>query len=229
MFSLTLLIFLLSSNSDGITRSWMYIPFHCPVRLFHSSALMVLVCGTCQGFNVSHLCNVCNLQCIEMCQLLIMEKFKLVERVVLVLNHNQNFDDIVISLRGTVRSTFNSSDTPALTFQEYTMLDWHIDIKCTIKMLSKCGDDVDDIGLSDLVSWEELTETYTGAYIIDWNFTSALNTSKLSKDIQVLVHNHYLLEYLMEVETAGSPAPVLMSYNPLFYKTSQYVVVDMRT
>ena len=107
------------------------------------------------------------------------------------------------------------------------MLDWHPDIDCTIKMLSRRGDDVTKLELLDLVSWEPLTETYNRAYMIDRTFVLDLDTGELVKWIKVLGPNHVLPNYLMEVETEGSPAPVLMSYNPLFYKKSQYMVINM--
>ena len=73
------------------------------------------------------------------------------------------------------------------------MLDWYSDIYCTIKMLSKRGDDINDLDLSELVSWEELTDTYNGAYKIDCTFTLALNTGELLKGIHMLGPNHFCL------------------------------------
>ena len=87
-------------------------------------------------------------------------------------------------------------------------------------MLSKRREDIDDYELSELVSWEELTDTYTGAYVIDRTLTLALSTDELLKSIQVLGPNHFLPDYLMDVETVGSPTPVLIGYNQLFCKTS---------
>ena len=91
-------------------------------------------------------------------------------------------------------------------------------------MLSKRGDDINDLDLSELVSWEELTDTYNGAYKIDCTFTLALNTGEFLKGIQVVGPNYFLPDYLMEVETVGLPAPALRSDTIIFYKTSQYIL-----
>lgn len=83
------------------------------------------------------------------------------------MTHDSYFEEVVISLGGSVRSNFNASYTAPLTFQKITMLDYHPDIDCTIKMLSKRGEDLNDLDLSGLVNSEELTETYNGVYMID--------------------------------------------------------------
>ena len=160
-------------------------------------------------------------------RLLIKRKLALVGSILPILTHDVGFEEVVQSAGGIIIYVLDGALATPMTNIKIMMLDWHPYISYLINMMSKRGDDVINYHPANVVSWDNLIEYYNGAYMVHSSFALSLRNGDIVRGALVMEDDNVLPEYLIEVDSYGTPYHVLMGYNVSFYNVTQYVAVTM--
>ena len=104
------------------------------------------------------------------------------------------------------------------------MLDWHPDIDCFVNIFKHrgVGPDFDE---SSVLSFEEAAQTYNACFVVNDDFKVNDIRGKLAFREECFSNGFLLPEYTVESDERSPKFRVLMAYNKLFFRSSQYVAV----
>ena len=186
--------------------------------------LRLFCCGSCPGCPAPHIRNVCNIQFCDMVLFAIKDKFNGISSIVPVLTHDADFGRIAESHGGEVVYTCDRDTRQPYLVQKKLMLDWHPDIDCFIKIFKHRGVGP-DYDASSVLSFEEAAETYNACFVINDDFKVNDIRGRLAYKEECFNNGFLLPEYTVESDERPSKFRVLMAYNKLFFRSSQYVAV----
>ena len=142
---------------------------------FERGVLRILVCGEYPGCDGLSLRNICNIQFADCCH----ERLKLrvhdIERVVPVLTHDKDLGEVVKRFGGTIAYPINHDKRQLFSTIKRSILDYHPEISCYIKMLSRRGNLGRRFDLDNMCTWAEVFQSYNGVCIVDHSFKVSNN------------------------------------------------------
>ena len=190
---------------------------------FHNNVVRILVGGKCPGCDAPFLRNLCNQQFANIVHDILFASFPWVCRVKAVLTGDDDFYRISENCGYNVQRPVDANLPKSFIEIMKPMLDQHPNVQSFGKVISKRGDHLKSIGHSDITSWDAMTTTYNGIWMVDDHTLICDTDGNLAHGEDVLNENFTLPQYIIEMPNNEMPCPILMSYNPMFFNPDQYV------
>ena len=183
----------------------------------------MFVCGRCAGCPAPHIRNICATQFCNLACDAIKQCFPSVKRIIPVTTHDPDFERIANKHGGKVIKTMDGELLQSIYTLKKLMLDWHPDIDCFIKILSRRNEGGEKEDDNMMISFDELRHTYNACFVCNSMFKINDIHGNVAINEECLQDNFSLPEYMIEKTDSGSPYPIVMSYNPNFFNVDQYV------